>query len=116
MNFPYTKDRLHNLHDEHYKEEANLYVKEIVDYISQQIISKAIVTSKKLNDGALIVIPAKHRQLVFYFKDILRVSSRHLELPRQSYVPEIISELEKRFPDSLINVDPLSTYVIVNWA
>ncbi len=115
MNFPYTKDRLHNLHDEHYKDEANLYVKEIVDYISQQIINKAIVTSKK-TIGVIYLVSPEQRQLVFHFKNILRLSSRHLELPRESYIPQIISELGKRFPDSLINVDPLSTYVIVNWA
>ncbi len=114
MNFPYTKERLHDLHSEHLETERVNYVIEIADHISQQIINKAIATSKKTN-GVMYVVPPEQRQLVFHFKHILGLSRRLLANSRESYIPQIISLLEQRFPDSVITIDPLKTYVIVNW-
>ncbi len=115
MNFPYTKERLHDLHSEHLETERMNYVKDVADYISQQIINKAIATNKK-TDGVIYVVPPEQRQLVFHFKHLLGQSRRLLQDSRESYIPQIIKEIQERFPDSEIIVDPLKTYVIVNWA
>ncbi len=114
MNFPYTKERLHDLHSEHLETERMNYVKDVADYISQQIINKAIATSKK-TDGVIYVVSPEQRQSVFHFKHVLGQSRRLLLDSRESYIPQIISLLEQRFPDSVITIDPLRTYVIVNW-
>ncbi len=111
MNFPYTKERLHDLHSEHLEVESVNYVIEIADHISQQIINKAIATSKKMSG---VMFP-EQRQLVFHFKHVLGQSRRLLLDSRESYIPQIISLLEQRFPDSVITIDPLRTYVVVNW-
>ena len=115
MNFPYTKERLHDLHSEHLEAEIVNYVTEIADHISQQIINKAIATSKKTSGVIVSGIPPQ-RQLVFHFKHILGQSRRFLTGPRETYIPQIISLLKQRFPDSVITIDPLRTYVIVNWS
>lgn len=113
MNFPITKERLHQLNKEHIQSEVTNYIKEVADYMSQSIINRAINTSKPCYSGADIT---KLRQLVFKFRDVLGQSRRFLEEPKESYIPQILAELRTRFPDSTITVDPLNTYVIVDWS
>lgn len=115
MDFPYSKERLHNLHEEHYVAEEKAYIKKIADYISQQIINKAIATSKKMCGGAIVEGTYEQRQIVFHFKHILKMSNRQLIVTRESLIPQIINELRIRFPDSVITIDPLATYIIVNF-
>jgi len=112
MNPPFTKERLHQLNKEYIKSEVTNYIKDVTDYMSQQIINRAINTSKPCYSGADIT---KLRNLVFKFRDILEQSKRILLSPKESYIPQIIVELQIRFPDSTITVDPLNTYVIVDW-
>ncbi len=116
MNFPYKKERLHNLYEEHYAKEGELYVKEIADHISQQVINRAIGTSNRTQDGVMYSISPDQRQLVIHFRNVLGISRRDTRKTKESFIPKIIDTIKGRFPDSVITVDPLTTYVIINWA
>ncbi len=115
MNFPYTKSRLQDLHAEYYMKEEEAFIADVSDHISQLVISKAISTSKRIQTGVIITNLSEKRHITVYFKNVLRVSNRALEMPRESYIPRIISTIEERFPDCVISVDPLKTYIIINW-
>jgi hypothetical protein len=115
MNFPYSRERLNDLHSEHSLYEETQYIKDIADIISQQIISKAIATSKK-QVGVVYSCPLDAKQVVLYFKHILKQSNRFLSQPRENYIPYILETIRLRFPDSNIQIDPLKTYISINWS
>lgn len=118
MQPPYSKARLNNLHQEYYTQEITNYINDIADIIGSQVVNRAIATSKQPPHGVAII--GEHytlqKNVTIYFRHVLNQSKRHLEQPKESYIPQIIEALKERFPDSVIQVDPLKTYVHIDWS
>ena len=117
MQPPYSKARLNALHQEYYAQEVTNYVNDIADIIGSQVVSRAIATSKQPPPGVVFGNQQDvNKSVTIYFRHILNQSKRHLEQPKESYIPQIIEALTERFPDSVIQVDPLKTYVHIDWS
>lgn len=117
MQPPYSKARLSKLHQEYYAQEINSYVNDIADIIGSQVVSRAIAISKQPPPGVVYIGEQNiQKNVTIYFRHVLNQSKRHLEQPKESYIPQIIEALRERFPDSVIQIDPLKTYVHIDWS
>jgi hypothetical protein len=103
MEFPISRERLRNIREEYYADQQKKYIDECAEYVVQNIIQTAL--SNKLT-------------VQIWMKHIIGHSRRQL-LPttqRESLLPLILQKLQERFPDTSFIIDPMKTYMLVEWS
>lgn len=110
MEFPITKDRLHNFkveYDAHLKKQV---IDRLTDDWSNKIFYQASKDTTSMLDS---FVPAKARQLVINLKNTRLDPTQ--PYPNSYYLEDLVSRMKERFPDMAISVDPLQTYVLFDW-
>jgi hypothetical protein len=117
MDFPITKQRLQNFHQEWLVLERTNYINKVVEEITKQVLAKAknySMSSPMLQPGGGV---ETYRRLVY--QPIPAMQNLH-EHPANTHsllcIPGILEKLKERFPDCRIDIDPLRTYIIVDWS
>ena len=115
MEFPITKFRLRTISDELYLIHIDKFIFENVEYLTNQIFKAASTqtTNKKIS------IPIDSISLNYkppdFMMTIMRNKLPNGRIPIMEHITEILDKLKKRFPDSIICLDPMKTYFFIDW-
>jgi hypothetical protein len=105
MEFPITRERLLNFSGE-YKEFQNAKViSKIVEVLTHKIFE---VAGRQNNSIRMIQVMLCEFQDSRNYRILLGVLA--------DYIPQIITNLQERFPDIDIAVDPMKTYLYIDWS
>jgi hypothetical protein len=136
MNFPISRERLQNIAKEFEEAQIQKYINSIVDYIKELIIIKAYTDSPKQNpqlgspncgnhvNGKQNMYNMLKLDLPLPYQQRNRISGSLFEndayLPPyndwKKYLSTIIERLQAIFPGVTFQVDPLKTYLLVDWS
>jgi hypothetical protein len=112
MEFPITKERLHNISAEYLASKKKEIIGNIVKSFTETIIEIAYSRVSMLGAS----IPSKdQRQYVVPERVLNKMLSCGVHLDRNDCIIEIVAEMKKRFPDMVIVQDPLNTYILFDW-
>ena len=107
MEFPITRERLQNFQSEYKQFQNEKVISKIVESLTHKIFEMA------------------GRQNGMNPTRILQVMTRELNDQRNygilfglftDYIPQIIYKLQERFPDITITMDPMKTYLYIDWS
>jgi hypothetical protein len=133
MNFPISRERLQNLSKEFEESQVNEFIKFIVDEIKTSILMKAYTDSPDntpgLQSSSITLIPGqtltKKIKLTLPLQVSYQTLARHNRLNQawlpppcqwNSYLPTILEKLQELFPYVTFQVDPLKTYLLIDWS
>ena len=132
MQFPMTRERLQNLSKEFEEAQTQKFINILVENIKHSILVKAYNDSpnKTPTDGAISVKSLKKDTPKMLKLDLpLQPSGSVYHLHNQekliytppynkwnSYLPVILDRLQESFPDVTFQVDPLKTYLLIDWS
>lgn len=107
MEFPITKERLRNYRmQEAFQAEVNMRVANRTAEICKNIENVVLQTNEQ-----------KYRYNILDFdKYGLARPTSGPQIPTGGILKELISSLKTRFPDSEIVMDPLKTYILIDWS
>jgi hypothetical protein len=108
MEFPITKERLHNISAEYLASKKKEIVDNFANTITENILSKAY----KLQPILGVFEPAKDKRQHIVMLKNTRISPTH---SNEYYIEDILAEMKRRFPDMVIVQDPLNTYILFDW-
>ena len=109
MEFPITRERLQNFSVE-YKE---LTITKLISLVVEDLTNRIINTAGMNNT---------HGPQICGLKIMIRELSQHIRHGRGIiydilvYMPQVISKLQERFPDIQIMLDPMKTYLYIDWS
>jgi hypothetical protein len=108
MEFPITRERLQNFSVE-YKE---LTITKLISLVVEDLTNRIINTAGMNNT---------HGPQICVLKVMIRELSQHISHVRGiynllDYMPRVISKLQERFPDIQIMLDPMKTYLYIDWS
>jgi uncharacterized protein YqgV (UPF0045/DUF77 family) len=108
MEFPITRERLQNFSVE-YKE---LTITKLISLVVEDLTSR-IINRAGMNNT--------HGPQICVLKVMIDDLSRHIRHVRGiynllDYMPRVISKLQERFPDIQIMLDPMKTYLYIDWS
>ena len=111
MEFPITKNRLQNITDELNRLSIEKYISEIIEYLTNKIIKEAsrqtMLKNLHIPINSIQVVPP---ELIINYNQNRR---RPIIL---EHIPEILNKLQYRFPDTNICLDPMKTYIFIDWS
>jgi hypothetical protein len=96
MKFPISRTSLQNYPEEFRKEEENKRIQAAIEYISGQILTSA--AGNGMNG---------ERKLQIWTKQIRASEDQY---------PLILNKLNERFPGTDIVIDPMKTYLLIDWS
>jgi len=106
MEFPISRSRLQNFHSEYNRMQTEKYIEAVVESLTQRIMEKAGKTSIMSTNTSSLQIML--RELNFRgYESCGRILS---------HIAEIISKFQSRFPDTTISLDPMKTYMYIDWS
>ena len=108
MEFPITRIRLQNIHSERQQLIKTKYIDDVVEAITEMIIAKA--------DGGGGVPNTFQIMLNTLSNLIPRRNLNLLKCGVQACIPEILRKVQERFPDTTIVLDPMNTYIYIDWS
>jgi hypothetical protein len=118
MEFPITRVRLQNIHSERQQLIKTKYIDDVVEAITEMIIANAdrgggVSTFIGHND-------AKPNTFQIMLNTLSsRIPHRNLNLLKcgvQACIPGILRKVQERFPDTTIVLDPMNTYIYIDWS
>lgn len=114
MEFPITRKRLQTITQEVEKDAIDKRITQLVEGYKREIISQAYTDS--LYTPSVWNQPPRDmfRKLKLNISEYAQVQNRNISM--KEYFPEIISKLQTLFPDVSFQVDPLKTYLLVDWS
>jgi hypothetical protein len=103
MDFPITRERLQNFQGEYNEFYRLRILSKIVEDLSSRITGTAgRHTSQNLKVGmGELGIPGGYDNILGRISD---------------YIPQIITKLQERFPDTTITLDPMKSYLYIDWS
>ena len=109
MEFPITRERLQKYRkDEFLRVETEQRVKEVAQIICKGV-ENAVLNTNDTKYVFNIRIPV--------IQGILRHSgSLHTHRQQENILTSIMEKLNELFPDCTIQVDPLQTYILIDWS
>jgi very-short-patch-repair endonuclease len=111
MEFPITRARLQNIHSER----QQLIKTKYIDYVLEGITKKIIESADRGTHGLM-----KPTTLQIMLNDSTTLFTRsHNDMPscgRHVFIPEILRKVQERFPDTTISLDPMNTYIYIDWS
>jgi len=118
MEFPITRIRLQNIHSERQQLIKTKYIDEVVEAITEMIIANADrggggCTAIR-NDGS-----KPNTFQIMLNNHNLFTRRNHNLMPScgvQACIPEILRKVQERFPDTTIVLDPMNTYIYIDWS
>jgi hypothetical protein len=132
MQFPITRERLQNLSKEFEEDQTQKFITILVENIKHSILMKAYHDSPNKTPteyGIGARTPSKDKPKMLTLTLPLQLSVGGYQNPNQekliyippynqlnSYLPIILKRLEESFPDVSFQVDPLKTYLLVDWS
>lgn len=113
-----------------FKARVDAYVEDILTLIVKDLMySLNFIIAKRLNTIQIAkhvvetsgVMPATNpvvQQYVHYFHKYMPIHKHAVNLNNsiKYCIPQIVDALRKKFPDCKIQLDPLNTYVIIDWS
>lgn len=102
--YPITRTQLHNMPSIIQAEMRNMYIDEIVEDISNQIIQDAANTKKVCE---ILINQYKNRNSNIY----MEVRDGSFDL----YMNIVINKLKLRFPECVFTQDPTKKYLFIDW-
>lgn len=120
MEFPITRIRLQNIHSERQQLITTKCIDDVVEAITEMIIANAdrgrgISTTTFIghNDAK----PNTFQIMLNTLPNL--IPRRNLNLLKcgvQACIPEILRKVQERFPDTTIVLDPMNTYIYIDWS
>ena len=101
MEFPITRVRLQNMREEYMRINNEKVISEIIKVLTDRIIQNAYNNKKNLQ---ILIKEFYKRQTVLNSSSI------------EDHIPKIICKLQESFPDITITLDPMKTYIYVDWS
>lgn len=127
-----TRQRLQTISKEFEEAQTQKFVNILVENVKHAILVKAYNDSpnKTPSGGAISVHHRNHDKPKMLKLDLpLQLSGTVYDLPNQerlvytppynkwnSYLPVILERLQELFPDVAFQVDPLKTYLLIDWS
>lgn len=118
MEFPITRIRLQNIHSESEQVKKIKYIDDVVEGITEKIIEKA---DRAPGGYTLVSYDSKPNTLQIMLNSLpthnIRLS--HNDMPScgvRAFIPEILRKVQERFPDTTISLDPMNTYIYIDWS
>jgi hypothetical protein len=113
MEFPITKERLKNfrqneLHAILKKKYVDACVKDICDEVYNVIAN----TDNKKCIVQMSLLSGRYSKFAHYHGQ----HGNLVQLNRNNWLPDILTALQERFIDSKVVVDPLNTYILIDWS
>lgn len=96
MKYPITRERLQNYGVEARREEEAKRLSAAVEYVSECILASA--ARKGAHD-----------------EKRLQIWTKHIRVAEDDYT-KVIAFVKERFPDTDIQIDPMKTYILVDWS
>lgn len=93
---------LQNIAPMYERAQINTAIKDIVEFISTQIIRFARSPVKRSHQ--------------IYLCDIQRIPTGYISTPFLSLLDEILIKMKERFPDTTFTIDPARTCIFVDWS
>lgn len=113
MEFPISRDRLQRYRE---KEAAIVDVKRKVDYELHKI-------HREVEKQVLDSVRAKDMRYVYRISDAVRTpfvwpynSQQNYTVQTYKILDYLVQEVKVSFPDSRVVVDPLETYILIDWS
>ena len=106
--FPISRKRLQDICEEYERNKVKVYVSELVDGITCEIVE----TARKR--PPLVLYPSSSLKIMF--RDFPLYSRRIHYHFAEAYISEIVRNLRTRFPDSTITVNSADSYLLVDWS
>jgi hypothetical protein len=132
MQFPITRERLQNLSKEFEEAQIKKFINIVVECVKHSILVKAYDDSpNKTPTGNAIAarVANNNKPKMLKLNLPLQPSISGYPLPNQekltytppynqwnSYLPVILERLHELFPDVSFQVDPLKTYLLIDWS
>lgn len=122
MNGPFTCEQLRNIRQVAIDHEFNTYTDSIVDNIKNDILDKAI---GDVSDPHQLIYKSQDSlpptQYSVLIRDLQPVKGKrfklwHLFTDKKSIVQAVLTKLKVVFPDMKIMIDPLHTYILLDWS
>jgi hypothetical protein len=114
MEFPITKDRLHN-----FKTEYEAYLKrQVIEKTAEEWSSRIMYQASNASSEVISTSAQseerkkKMRQHIIHIKGIRLNQATY---PFDYYFEDLFAEMKRRFPDMAIICDPLKTYILFDW-
>jgi len=118
MEFPISRARLQNIHSERQQLIKTKYIDEVVEAITEMIIANAdrgggvstFIGHTDAKPNTFQIMLNNHN---------LFTRRNHNLMPScgvQACIPEILQKVQKRFPDISIVLDPMNTYIYIDWS
>lgn len=134
MQFPITRERLQNLTKEFEEDQIKNFINNTVEDVKNAILEKAYNDSLEKayydspNSNAIPAASLRNNKLKMlklnlplqaspYSKN--RITNPIFTPPYNqwnSYLPVILEKLQELFPDVSFQVDPLKTYLLIDWS
>ena len=109
MEYPITRAELQNILPKYERAQMieerakiNANIEEIVEHLSTQIIHFARSPAKRTRQ--------------FWIRDLNHNLKHRITTPILSYLDEILAKMTERFPDTTFTLDPMQTYIFVDWS
>jgi hypothetical protein len=112
MEFPITKDRLKNFRQNELPAiMKKKYVDACVKDICDEVFNKTNTDEKK----CIVQLSQLYRRYS-KFTQYPNQYGQIVEMNRNDWLPTILTTLQERFIDSKVVVDPLNTYILIDWS
>jgi hypothetical protein len=117
MEPPFTRERLSNIKDEFEKQTREEEMKATVDILKLAILRLALGNH---NCGRGVRYLEKNKAVITFeqiqYQRVPNPYTGQQFVNRPVDFPEILRRLQAMFPDSTFQIDPLNTYVIIDWS
>lgn len=112
MEFPITRERLQNYKNGEAKErEITKRVNEMIHHICNQIETTVLTTSEKR-----CIYSLKGKLAYNLIFNCLMIENNGIQLPPNGLLPQLVEALKEKCVGCDIIVDPLNTYIIIDWS
>jgi len=112
IQFPISRTRLQNIDHEYDQQQLDLYIQELVDGITCEIIEYA----RKKNVNKLFTSSLSTTTLRIALHDCKRFSERLHENVANAYMKQILDKLSERFPDTILYFDFEQKHIFIDWS
>ena len=107
MEFPITRERLQNFQAEYKQFQNEKIISKIVESLTHKIFEMA-GRQNVMNPTRMLQV------MIREFGDQKNYGMLFGSLT--DYIPHIISKLQERFPGTTITMDPMKTYLYIDWS
>ena len=117
MEFPITRARLQNIHSERQQRIKTKYIDDVVEGITEKIIESAdrgggVSTFVVHNENPNTLQIMLNNPTYFRRQDRSLMPSCGV----RECIPEILRKIQERFPDTTMSLDPMNTYIYIDWS